>query len=187
MSDVERSLHDLLPFVGIKQSIAKDLQKIEQLSLSSDNNELKEQEELPDQESYWLLKGLFAFNLIRLRFKFQELFNDQATSIDKALIPSKAGQSISDYTQRTPYVPLSQFESCSLTLYNYYKSCKQCVSSVVLLIFGSNELLSNSVQYHSLDVDLKLLESPDSEISLERKIETMKRVRQHFQTFVFAR
>jgi hypothetical protein len=127
----------------------------------------------------WIAKGIYYFNLVRLRSKFHELFE-----VISPLSSAKA-QSVSVYEikwkghNRSPESMLatgthhSIATRGSLLLQSFFHFFK----AIHNLLFGSNELMSQTTPYHSLNKDITLLESPDAEVSLQQKIETAKRMR----------
>lgn len=132
---------------------------------------------------FYLSKGLLYFNLTRLRFKFHELFDDSSNSIDSMVKPSKPSNRLTVYNLQSPLVPLTTTEWILSSVNDSINSAKQLIQSFLTMLFGSYELKSNTTLYHSLDMDLTLLESPESEVSLDRKIETIRRMRQSYQCF----
>ena len=65
-----------------------------------------------------------------------------------------------------------------------YSSMTSFSSSFLSLLFGSNQLMSNTTIYDSLHKDIALLEGPDKEISLQRKLEITKRMRQSYRMLI---
>jgi hypothetical protein len=78
---------------------------------------------------------------------------------------------------------LYSYEFFHSTFYFSFRSVKALFSSFYQLIFGSNELLSNTTVYESLNKDISLLEGADNEVSLGRKLEVTKRMRRSYRMF----
>ncbi|KAJ1432445.1 ATP synthase regulation protein NCA2-domain-containing protein [Ochromonadaceae sp. CCMP2298] len=68
-------------------------------------------------------------------------------------------------------VALTQQES------TFYATLRSLLRTLYTMAFGSNELLTHTTMYNSLHRDISLLESPDFEVSLQRKINTASRMR----------
>lgn len=123
-----------------------------------------------DRATY-IAKGVYRFNLVRLRSKFHELF--------EVISPLSAAKvhTVSVYEIKWKCGNRDRSHSVVSKASNAVKSCVDFMKSVYTLLFGSNELMSLTTQYHSLNKDISFLESPDADISLSQKIETARRMR----------
>jgi hypothetical protein len=81
------------------------------------------------------------------------------------------------------YPILTLFSTLHRTFWYSYTSITSMSYSFYNLIFGSNELLSNTTVYESLNKDISLLEGPETEISLLRKLQVTKRMRRSYRMF----
>jgi hypothetical protein len=78
---------------------------------------------------------------------------------------------------------LYSYEFFHSTFYFSFRSVKALFSSFYQLLFASNELLSNTTVYESLNKDISLLEGADNEVSLGRKLEVTRRMRRSYRMF----
>lgn len=120
----------------------------------------------------WIAKGVYHFNLVRLRSKFHELF--------EVLSPLSGAKvhTVSVYEIKWKHDDhRGKSQSIVHKVSNVVQSCVDFMKAIYNLFFGSNELMSLTTQYHSLNKDIALLESPETDISLQQKMETAKRMR----------
>ncbi len=118
-----------------------------------------------------IAKGLYIFNLVRLRSKFYELFE-----VLSPLGSSKI-HTVSMYEIQWKHHKSDTSHSLLAKASKVVQSCFDFFHAIHTLLFGSNELMSLTTQYHSLNKDISLLESPVLEFSWAQKMETAKRMR----------
>lgn len=133
--------------------------------------------------TYWIAKGNVAFQLVRLRSKFFELFD--ITSDVKELLtgrPSKSRNTVTVYhIQHRELIRSSVFLSMWYHLKQHIQSGWNLMFASYTFLFGSHEIQSITTQFHSLDKDITLLEGPWHQVSLARKLETAKRMRMSYK------
>jgi hypothetical protein len=95
------------------------------------------------------------------------------------------------YSSNHLFFTSSYFQFLNIIVGSYYtvrnaffhswQQSKSLIFSTYQLLFGSNELVPSTNVYESINKDISILESPDNEISIIRKIEVTKRMRRSYK------
>jgi len=129
--------------------------------------------------------GKYYFNLFRLRQEFGELFEWNSSSISSLKPVSNATKRL-QHTQEVVDrdIMILPFDSNALNSNSFIGKVSQFVFSagnlfkaIFSALFASNDLLHSTTQYGSINQDIQLLEAPDFEVSIRRKLVTIHRMR----------
>lgn len=177
LGDVERSMQEVedLRLLSSKDnraecrdnmSMMQDLSIIEQSCTHS----------IDFTRSISIAKGQLLFNVLRLRKEFESLFDQAAKSdflgwVVKTTSPTNFKDLRSSLIEKKP--------PGSLNL----RSIRNLMLALFEIIFGTNELMTVTTQYNSLKRDIRLLEAPEFEVSMDRKIKTATRMRASYHCF----
>jgi len=137
-----------------------------------------------EERVYKVTKGKYYFNLFRLRQEFGELFEWNSSSISSLKPVSNATKRFEqtqeaderniilpqDSTISNPNSFIGKISELILSTGNLFKA-------IFSALFASNDLLHSTTQYGSINQDIQLLEAPDFEVSIRRKLATIQRMR----------
>ena len=117
-------------------------------------------------------RGFYYFNLFRFRQEFGNLFEWNSSSI--ASLKSKS-RNKRDHNNILSSVISSNnnLVNNSIWSFSYWRGF---FMAIINCIYYQNEL-SSTTQYSSINKDLLILESPDFEVSIARKLYTVNRMR----------
>ena len=131
------------------------------------------------------IKGKYYFNLFRLRQEFSELFEWNSTSMSSLKPVSYSSTSRRQKKEsggdgdRFPLdAPPFLSHSKNNGLIKFLASVGEMFRAVLkVFVYPSDLSLHATTQYRSISEDLKLLEAPEFEVSLRRKMATVQRMR----------
>ena len=118
-------------------------------------------------------RGFYYFNLFRLRQEFGNLFEWNSSSI--ASLKSQSRNRKSNHNNILSSVVSSSIQSIDSSMLSF-SSIKGLFLSLFNIFFQQNQF-NTTTQYSSINKDISILESPEFEVSIARKLYTVNRMR----------